>query len=328
MEMPEENLMPSIRPLQPTDADYTLIAEINDAVWSDTPLTPVQLRHEDESWLPGYLYQRFVVEVEDRVVAAGRYFENHWQYLPGKYDFELIVHPHHQGRGIGRYVYDYMLEIVCNRTPRVTSIVSGTREDQPQAVGFLERRGFKTIMRWARARLNVADFDPGRFENLLDSLRQQGIEIASIQSLAERDANWQRKAYQLDLVAGQDAPSPDQKSEISFETYVENTFGHPGYLPEGCFAAVAANGEWIAMTELSRTGEPQCLDTPWSAVHPDYRRRGLATAVKVYAIQFAQDQGVQQIMASNEENNPMYQINLALGFQALPAALTLKKEML
>jgi GNAT superfamily N-acetyltransferase len=61
------------------------------------------------------------------------------------------------------------------------------------------------------------------------------------------------------------------------------------------------------------------LQTSFTGVFKTYRRRGIALALKVRSIQYAQSLGTRLIIANNEENNPMYQINLALGFQPQPA---------
>jgi mycothiol synthase len=193
------------------------------------------------------------------------------------------------------------------------------------AIRFLTQRGFVTTMRWARSRLDVANFDLAPYAPLFDKLAAAGIRLYSLAELAIGDPAWQQRGYELDQVAGQDAPSPDPLSAVTFEQYVENTYNHPGFLAAGCFAAVEESGRWVGITELSRTVDPAVLDTPWTAVHPDKRRLGIATALKVRAIEYARQTGVQVINASNADTNPMYELNLTLGFQPLPASLTVKK---
>jgi hypothetical protein len=50
-----------------------------------------------------------------------------------------------------------------------------------------------------------------------------------------------------------------------------------------------------------------------------YRRRRIATALKLRTIDYAQRRGARTIETSNEEHNPMYQLNLRLGFRPRPA---------
>ena len=67
----------------------------------------------------------------------------------------------------------------------------------------------------------------------------------------------------------------------------------------------------------------------WSTgVVRTHRRRKIATALKVLAQQKAIEYGAKTIITDNEENNPMYQINLKLGFEPKPAWLAFEKTNL
>ena len=72
---------------------------------------------------------------------------------------------------------------------------------------------------------------------------------------------------------------------------------------------------WLSLSN------PDKLYTGLTGVRRAYRRRGIATALKTQAIAWAKTQGASYLETDNEENNPMYQLNLALGFQPIPALL-------
>jgi GNAT superfamily N-acetyltransferase len=69
------------------------------------------------------------------------------------------------------------------------------------------------------------------------------------------------------------------------------------------------------------------MHTGLTAVSRSHRRRGLATALKVRTITHAQAQGCRRIITDNEENNPMYQLNLQLGFRPLLNFMDFEKEI-
>ncbi|MBE2224121.1 MAG: GNAT family N-acetyltransferase [Anaerolineae bacterium] len=63
-----------------------------------------------------------------------------------------------------------------------------------------------------------------------------------------------------------------------------------------------------------------------TTVRREYRRRGIATALKVHIIRFAQENGVQEIFTGNDSQNPMYQLNLKLGFKSQPSWVRVEKK--
>lgn len=58
-----------------------------------------------------------------------------------------------------------------------------------------------------------------------------------------------------------------------------------------------------------------------------HRRKGIATALKLRAINFAKGYGAKVIETDNEENNPMYYLNMKLGFRPRPAWLEFEKKI-
>ena len=55
--------------------------------------------------------------------------------------------------------------------------------------------------------------------------------------------------------------------------------------------------------------------------------KGIATALKVKAFEKLREKGVKQVRTDNEENNPMYKINVALGFTPEPYCYDYQRDI-
>ena len=62
-------------------------------------------------------------------------------------------------------------------------------------------------------------------------------------------------------------------------------------------------------------------------IKEEYRRQGIATALKAKAYQKLKEKGIKIVRTDNEENNPMYLINVALGFKPEPYGYDYQKEI-
>ncbi|MGB0387429.1 MAG: GNAT family N-acetyltransferase [Ardenticatenaceae bacterium] len=314
----------TIRPFEPTDTEYEQIVAIANAVWPDEFVTVENLRHRDTHRDPNYLFEREVIEKNGQLVAFGTYAQWSWSFHPRKYWVGLAVHPDYEGQGIGSAYYEHVMALLLERDP--IAITASTREDKPQAIRFLRKRGFEQTMREPRCELKVDTFDSTKFVGVLEKVRQSGIQIVTIRQLAEIDPNWKRNLYEAEWEIVQDVPSPDPHVKRSFENFEKGTLGRPKLLPDGWFVALN-EGRYVGMSALWRSANKEKLDTGLTGVVRTHRRRGIATALKVHGIQFAQQYGAKTIVTENEENNPMYQLNLILGYRPVPGRLDFEKTL-
>jgi GNAT superfamily N-acetyltransferase len=84
---------------------------------------------------------------------------------------------------------------------------------------------------------------------------------------------------------------------------------------------VGMSNLWVNDTTYAR------LDTGLTGVVRSHRRRGIATALKLRTIAYAQQRGARTIEAGNEEHSPMYQLNLRLGFCPRPAWVSYRAQV-
>jgi GNAT superfamily N-acetyltransferase len=317
-----EEFMLRFKPFEYTDYEYKVFSEIWNAYYPDELFAPDELRHDDTLRDPKYIYRRFVVEEEEKIIGFCAYWETQFEDDPGKLNIAIYLDLDHLGLSYQSALYTFLMEQVAHQNP--TKLGSMAREDKPERLNFYLDRGFKQIMRSPRSRLAVQDFDSNRYTPLLDKLKKENIELISVAKLSACDPAWIPKWREITWILMQDVPrtAPPEKQSLAF---YEKLAESPGFFPEGCFFALD-KGEMIALSFLWRTpADDSILFTGLTGTKREYRRRGIATALKVKSIQVAQKEGVEIIETDNEENNPMYHLNLQLGYKPAAAWIQLEK---
>jgi GNAT superfamily N-acetyltransferase len=307
-----------------SDADYEATAAIWTANWPEYPKTAEMYRYSYETRDPKALLRRLVAEEDGRVVATGYFREEGDSEARGKFLLYAQVHPDRQGRGIGSGLFSGLIERLTEHKPRILS--SFTREDHEAGIAFLRNRGFHVSLREVDSELELSSFTEETFADVVRRVRESGIEILTASELAERDPDWIRKAWELNGEIIPDVPDDDLLTNEPLAEF-EKTFCHPDFIPEGYF--IALDGErYVGMSSVwkrrSKEGE---LYTRLTGVVRSHRRRGIATALKVRAHAFAKSTGARAIVTDNEEHNPMYDLNLKLGFRPTNAWLQFRREL-
>lgn len=311
------------RPFDYSDQDYHTIIAIWNAVWPGNETSLTEFKHSDDTRDKSKLFERLVGLIDGRPAGYGVYSEAWWYDKPGRYYLTFHTHPDCRRRGLASVYYDRVIDILQGQEP-FTSIEAQTREDKPESIRFLEKRGFKQVMRYQRSELNVQQFDPTPFSSKVKAVKAKGIELVSLAELMDQDEDWMRKLYDMDVEIIKDIPAPDPIKPMPFEQYQKRIMS-PSFFPQA-FAVAVDNGRYVGTSGLWLSeANPEKLYTGLTGVLRSHRRLGLATALKTKTISYAKELGYKTIETDNEENNPMYQINVQLGFIAQPAELEFHK---
>jgi GNAT superfamily N-acetyltransferase len=316
----------SIRDSGASDDEYAAMAVVEQAVYPDNADTAATFKHRDEQWDQTYLRRQLVVEWAGKVVAFASYNERPWSHAPGNYGFNIAVQPQYERQGIGTAVYNHIYRDLAQQIQPLVQLNTQTRSDKPQSIRFLEKRGFVAVMRWIVSVLDVRQFDVAAYQPLRQTLAESGVQIRPLSQQKQRDPNWAYHLYELDWELIQDEPQPSPPTKMSLEQYVKTTIENPNVLAEAWYVAVE-NGRYVGMTKLYRKpNNPTEYGTGFTGVVRSHRRRGLATALKTYGIEYAQQQGIYTLRTGNEEKNPMYLLNVRLGFAELTSELAYEKK--
>lgn len=309
-----------IRPFTPND--YRAVARLINAAYTDAQGRPVaaitaeELRQSDVERPPHCHAGRWVAEQDGMIVGAVEYDQSAYRYHPHKFWMDAYVYPNYQRQGIGAALFQRLMVALAPYQP--VSLRCNLREDQVHGVAFLKRRGFVEALRSWESYLEVAKFDTGSFAEDLERVARLGIEIKTLAEL-EQDPERDRKLYNLSWEFHQDEPDPDIPARESFEDFVSGELGYPGLLPEAFFVAVHGR-EYVGASYHFRDPERGVLRLAQTGVARLYRQKGIALALRLRGVAYAQARGYTSLRASNTSlNQAMARIDARLGFRKLPA---------
>lgn len=316
----------TIRDFGETDAEYAALTAIENACYPEYPGTEDEWRHDDATRPAHHKYRRWLAALDGELVGYASHYQFEGMFHPRRFGVSVVVHPEHQGKGVGRVLYNTVLAGLAPHDP--LSLRTNIREDVARAMRFAADRGFVEDSRSWESRLDVMSFDPAPFAGAEERALAAGITITTMAELQARDPEHRRKLYALDVEATKDEPHPEPPTTPSPEVYDSWVFDDPSYLPEGNF--VALDGErYVGMSTLrTAPASPDELYVGFTGVLREYRGKGIAMALKLRTLAFARERGTRTIKTWNSTlNRPMLRINEALGFAKQPAWVSLVKRL-
>jgi GNAT superfamily N-acetyltransferase len=309
--------MTGIRVRRLTESDLTDCLMISNAV------DPAHSDILSEAWnAERYHRSRFVATEEDgRILGWGQIAHTPWQFHPQKYVLDLQVHPGHRCLGVGSLLLERLLEELRARAALLVRALA--TEGDAETIDFLTRRGFCEVWRELESRLELARFDPTPFAGAAERVEGQGVTITTLAAELVRDRAMLPELYELYVTCNRDTEQLDPVTHRPFEEFVANEVNGPRAILEAWFLA-RADHRLIALSTLERlSSSSDGLEVGFTAVHPAYRGRGIAFALKLRTIAFAHEHGYRYIeTGSNAVNERMLGINAALGFGPQPARIT------
>ncbi len=299
------------------------------AIWN--LLSPDWPRSVDESLDdyrkhdPKYLFQRFVAEVDGQVVGVAEYDQSPGSYHPQKFLLELFVQPEFHGQGIGKTLYEKVLEMLQPYHP--ISLRVQVRDSSERALRFFAERGFVETKRDWVSVLDVASCDLMPYAGLESTLIYQDITFTTLGELQRTDPDALRKFHALFSEVRLDVPRADPVTPITYEFFMDNIINAPDF--DGRLFLVALHGEhYVGFTGMYPFGDTNALDQWLTGVKRDYRKRNIALALKVRSVQVAKDNGYVSIRTDNDSRNTgMLTINDKLGFKRGAASLSLLRDL-
>ncbi|MDX1934312.1 MAG: GNAT family N-acetyltransferase [Capsulimonadales bacterium] len=315
--------MPAINIRPFASDDYPALAAIGNACFPEFADIPESLRHRDSARPAHTRWNHFLAEIDGVPVGMASYTQRESMYHPRKFDIDVIVLPERQRQGIGSALYDHLTEQLRPFDPIL--IRAFAQEGRMYGPEFLQRRGFVEAMRNWESRLRLADFDPEAYTDAIARVTAQGIVIRPLSELRSQP-DWERKMFEMDWAISLDMPATDVRTKPTFESWRKRTLDDPDFLPEGWFIALDGD-RFIGESAIWNSQLTNDLFVGSTGVLREYRRRGIAMALKVYATAFARERGAVELKTWNAQSNrAMLSINEAMGFVKQPPWIEFEKK--
>jgi GNAT superfamily N-acetyltransferase len=302
----------SIRPAS-LPQDYGRIADVLEDENPGWAATAEELAHEDTERDPHYHHATFVAEefgaAEPLMVGVGFVGHDIMAHQEGKFAIDLRVRQVWQGRGVGRALYDRILEHLAPFEPR--ELCAMVWQAHPRAPRFLTDRGFAAAWQRVDSYLDVANFDFTPYAGLEQRLKDAGITITTYADLAG-DPDRLGKLHELDWALWQDVPYGQPVRKRTLEQFAAAEVDHPRSLHDACFIAIK-DSDYVGYSRLIEADEG--FSTDMTGVLRAYRGMGLATLLKLRGIRYTQEHGGRRIWVVNDAvNAAMLGLNEKLGF--------------
>lgn len=298
-----------VRPFR--ESDYTGFARLR-RIAEREPVTVEELREHDARWDHArYEKVRAVaVDEEDAPVGYGEIYHEPSRFDPRRYFVRLAVDPRLRRQGIGAEVWDHLAAELDERAAHVACLWA---DDGTACRDFIVRRGFVEVIRSYEQVVALATA-PHPLGHAEERLAASGIAIATLAALRARDeANALRRAHELYTEARLDQPTLGRVTAEPFADWRRRVIDSPDAPLDAYFVALDGD-EFVGCSAVRRESD-DVLRIQITAVLPEYRRRGIARALKLHVHAWARANGYREIHTSTSASNlGMVSLNTALGY--------------
>lgn len=320
-------LSPKMREFTPDD--YERLLEVYNANYPDYLRSVNEWRSRDESIDKSkYLLNRytFIERETGKIVGFGELAHGLEQYHPQKFWISIYIDPARQGQGIGGAIYEALTEEL--KQLDAITISTFAKEDLPRLVGFLERRGFREKLRAWESRLDVSSTDTGPFRKYSEKVAQEGMTMTTLAEEMKHGEEGLKELHELVQLVSAEMPSSQPSTPVPYEQWKALELKSPTLMAEAYMIAKDGRRYVGLSTVWSSDKEPRTLYQGNTGVRGEYRRRGIAIALKLRVIDYARQHGYEKVKTWNASNNAaMLGINTKLGFKRMVGWLTMEKDL-
>ena len=306
-----------------TENDYDGIVALRNSLYPKHLKTVKMVRHHDKTHREKIKEKRFVFEEDGNIIVCAGYSQFIDAYHPQKFIIYIHVKCDHINKGYGGASFNFLIKQLEQFDP--IKITSEVNEIHPRGVSFLKERGFTVSMKEQESQLDLTSYKPEKYQKEIERVTDQGYRIITLSQFRNEDKKADYKCWQFERVVAPDMPWTDPITVPEYDHYKEYLLAHPRFNPDSWFI-VLDDKTIVGLNNLWKTSMKKIIGTGLTGVLRNYRRKGIATALKHTNLAWAKNQNYESIRTNNVDSNKgMLSINLKIGFKFMPAWLVLDK---
>ena len=253
------------------------------------------------------------IRYEGQVIGWGATHHDQWSFDPNLLDSTLTIPQEDKYLDCAQQYLEHQIKRARKMKVKIfrawSDIGSNWYKD------FYQRNGFEISLLEYISEISLDKFFIEDFESSVSRFKKSTYVISNLQELKKLNADWETKLFDLYERVEQDVPI-DLVLDLDFDFWKSSIFC-PWFKEEDVYIVVDGD-KWVALSTYARSlRSNDKISTGLTGVLPEYRRQGICSAVKIHALLDLKKKGFKKVFTGNEENNPMFQINLMLGFKKI-----------
>ena len=321
--------MIKIKKFTSSDIEFNEIARIRNLVNHDSIDHPDYDKDDWQTRDQSLIRDRLLLYNKDKLIGTLYYIQGRNENSRTSF-FNIILDPKYNNHGYRQLLYQEMLNQVkkfdCNKL--YTNVYDHLNYKKYQKL--LINHKFKLVQTNREYSCDIRKINTKKYNPLIHQLESEGIKFYDSRAEMQDFEDHFKKLEELEWELDQDVPIPNgiKHTRTPFKRWKKQCIDfYDNYY--GVHIIAVKNGQYIGSTDIEvlSKAEPYKGWTGTLGVLKEFRRKGIATALKIKAIEILLKKGIKQLRTDNEENNPMYKINVALGFKPVPNSLEYLKEI-
>jgi GNAT superfamily N-acetyltransferase len=252
--------------------------------------------------------RRGAFDQHGRLVGFAQHFHVPWTARANLHWCVVRVDPHARRQGLGRALCE--AAAAQARAAGGATLAVEVRAGEAAVIAACLRHGLREAFRSLEFACDPRGFDPRAHAAAWERLASQGLEIVTLPELQRSDPDWLASLHELYVTLARDVPIPE-RATLSPEQLGE----YIGALPEACFVALDGSA-YAGISFMQAAQGAAALIQKLTGVRAGYRGRGVALALKLRTLDYANAHGYERIVTWIETNNPaMLALSARLGFR-------------